>query len=198
MELWANYDFFRDRHIVPEWEKGRPTDYRETADNASSLAKVISEMTRPFSKKHDRVDPRYIDYALGAELGDFGDYAKRISNIGREDDVPKPDWLVMTGLGKNMKSLTDDDVYWVYQKAHDYRFDKSDEFEDVSSLIEDYKEARMSESKEVRETAEGIGQAFRVRSSQLRTMWETINPETGNMYIDDLYEEKMEEREDNK
>ena len=72
----ANYDFFRDRPIVPRYEENLALDLRNT-HRASRLGQAIQSAIG--------VDARKIDFVVEQQFGYFGRYATKASDIGREE-----------------------------------------------------------------------------------------------------------------
>jgi len=72
----ANYDFFRQKSIVPGMENDKPLDLRDTS-RASRMGQWIQKIAK--------VDARKADYLMGAMGGNMGRDATRISDLGRPD-----------------------------------------------------------------------------------------------------------------
>lgn len=88
VEVLANYDFFREKHIIPPNEEGMDLELRGT-ETASRLGKGLQETVG--------VDARLIDHLLKSGGGYFGDFAVITSDLGR-DDTRNPMDLTTTGL----------------------------------------------------------------------------------------------------
>lgn len=72
-QLAANYDIFRQRQIVPEWEMGRPPEERydvQTSDTAVALGRAFN------------VSPRIIDFAINDMTGGGGRAAVWLLDLG--------------------------------------------------------------------------------------------------------------------
>lgn len=72
----ANYDFFRDRPIVPRWEENLALDLR-SYHRASRLGQALQQAIG--------VDARKIDFVIQQQFGYLGRYASDISDTGRKD-----------------------------------------------------------------------------------------------------------------
>ena len=72
----ANYDFFRDRPIVPRWEENLELDLRNY-NRASRLGQALQQAIG--------VDARKIDFVIQQQFGYLGRYAADISDVGRKD-----------------------------------------------------------------------------------------------------------------
>lgn len=75
-QAMANYDFFRDRHIVPQWEENVDLELR-SYNRASRLGQALQHAIG--------VDARKIDFMINQQFGYLGRYAADISDIGRKD-----------------------------------------------------------------------------------------------------------------
>jgi hypothetical protein len=75
VEDLANYDFFRQHHIVPSYEEGLDLALRKT-DRASRIGQALSKVFG--------WDPRMIDHTIKTTTSYPGNYALKLSNIGRE------------------------------------------------------------------------------------------------------------------
>jgi hypothetical protein len=72
----ANYDFFRDRPIVPRWEENLELELRNY-NRASRLGQALQQAIG--------VDARKIDFVINQQFGYLGRYAADISDAGRKD-----------------------------------------------------------------------------------------------------------------
>ncbi len=91
VEVLANYDFFRKQHIIPTSEENLDLRLRNT-ETASRLGQMIGTKLS--------VDARQVDFLIKSNTGYFGDFAQRISDIGR-NDTRHPIDFTATGLFKN-------------------------------------------------------------------------------------------------
>jgi len=83
IEVWANYDFFRDRNIDPFFE----IKYKEPEDRFSpyttETAKVIG--------KTFGLSPRMIDHIIGSSTGGLGiDVTKAVEGVGKPSTIKTP------------------------------------------------------------------------------------------------------------
>jgi hypothetical protein len=76
IENMANYDFFRDKHIIPPHEENLKLMFRDT-DTASRLGQTLQEVFN--------VDARKIDHFIKNQFAYPGIWALDLSDIGRED-----------------------------------------------------------------------------------------------------------------
>jgi len=80
IELMTNKDLFRDKNIVPDYEKDLHISLRKGAKRASNLGKWLASMLN--------VDPRQTDFVINSFTSDYGRVAQGLSDIGREDKTP--------------------------------------------------------------------------------------------------------------
>lgn len=74
IEVAANYDFFRDREIIPRSELALDMSLRNT-ESASRIGKVVGELIKK--------DPRMVDHFIKGQFSYFGKLGLDLSNIGR-------------------------------------------------------------------------------------------------------------------
>lgn len=74
LEVTANYDFFRDREIIPRSQLALDMSLRDTED-ASRIGKVIGDLMK--------ADPRMVDHYIKGQFSYFGKTALELSNMGR-------------------------------------------------------------------------------------------------------------------
>lgn len=73
-----NKDLFKNREIVPFYEKDLALDHpKRRTERASRLAQLLQPMTQ--------IDARKIDFLMRAHAGFYGDLAGKISDLGRTD-----------------------------------------------------------------------------------------------------------------
>lgn len=138
VEVLANYDFFRNAHIIPTEEEGRELRMRNT-ETASRLGQAIA---KPMG-----VDPRYIDYMAKANVGYLGDMALRLSDIGREDSRHPLNWTA-TGF------VSEDPVY------------NSKDVQDLMDTVKKY--AIPSSDKNLRLFNMELGEYFREKTAEMK------------------------------
>lgn len=123
VEVMANYDFFRNQHIIPTDQEGRDMELRNT-ESASRLAKAIAAATGALNGP---TDPRYIDYIAKATAGYVGEFALELSDLGREDSRHKLGWTA-TGLLRNDPVYESKDVQELMDNVKKYGIDPHHKF----------------------------------------------------------------------
>ena len=113
VETMTNYDFFRERHVIPTWEEGRAIERRPGAARASRLGWFGTNVAKAVGVE---VDPRNIDHIIKGQLADVGRALMSLSDIGREDKA-NPDYLRATGLTIRAPGYSAQDVQAVLKKA---------------------------------------------------------------------------------
>jgi hypothetical protein len=132
-ELISNYDSFRQKGIVPDYEEGKLVDpsLRPGMKYASNFSQEIYKLS---NKIGFAIDPRYIDHLIKGLFSYYGDMALRASNTGREDTEYKITPAI-TGLIKDEQAYSSKDVRWVLDAIKKYdliNFGKSRYDEDVT------------------------------------------------------------------
>jgi hypothetical protein len=74
VEVAANYDFFRNKEIIPRSQLALDMSLRDTED-ASRIGKVIGDFIK--------ADPRMVDHYIKGQFSYFGKTALELSNMGR-------------------------------------------------------------------------------------------------------------------
>ncbi|MFD2922046.1 LPD38 domain-containing protein [Terrimonas rubra] len=82
VELMANYDFFREKSIVPDYEENLDMRLRNPK-YASRLGKAIQDVYK-LSTGGD-VDPRKVDHFIKSTMSYYGNALVKSSNIGRDE-----------------------------------------------------------------------------------------------------------------
>jgi hypothetical protein len=95
-EITFNYDTFRQRDIVPAWEKDLAVDLRKGANNASMTGKAVAGLFG--------TDPRYIDHILGG-YGGFGQMLKDFTTPERKlgESALKATGMVLSPVSSQSK-----------------------------------------------------------------------------------------------
>lgn len=155
----ANYDFFRDKSIVPRHEENLDLNLRRT-DRASRLGQVIQEAIG--------VDARKIDFVVEGQLGYLGKYATGLSDIGRKN---RPGINASaTGVLKPSPVDAALDVKWVHDKAVERGALSTKEWKQFQEIKNAYHKA------EGREAREAMGVKVRAAAKKLRHQWERKPP----------------------
>ena len=81
-EAFMNHDLFRDRDIVPFYEKDKILELREGTKYASRIGQLVSDA---FGFVNIESDPRKIDHVIKGYTTYFGDWALSIGDIGKKD-----------------------------------------------------------------------------------------------------------------
>ena len=156
----ANYEFFRQRHIVPTWEENLKLDLRNT-ERSSRLAQTLQKLVG--------VDARKIDFLTRNQFGYFGQYAAKASDIGREnrrsfgiDDI---------GLFRGSPATTSQDVAWVKDLA-------SERGATQTKVWRNFKQDYLTPYYEATTNAQRDRLAKRMRqaATRLRREWERTPP----------------------
>lgn len=98
IEATSNYDSFRDRDIVPFWEKDKLIELREGTKYASRVGKGLSDA---FGFVGAEIDPRKIDHVVKGYTTYFGNTVLSIGDIGKEDSRNQFDFT-KTGFAKGV------------------------------------------------------------------------------------------------
>ena len=156
----TNYDLFRQKHIVPTWEENLELGLRST-HRASRLGQAIQKVVG--------VDARKIDYLARGQFGYFGQYATKLSDIGRE--TRKGFGLEDTGFFKRGAGAQSLDVKWLRMTAAERGAEQSKPWKAFKDeYLSPYYEAQSDEERE------RLAKDMRTAAKRLRQEWEATPP----------------------
>ncbi|MGC3945366.1 MAG: hypothetical protein QM762_12770 [Chryseolinea sp.] len=156
VEVTANYDFFRDQHIIPPDQVGLKLENRDTS-KASRLGQALQAVTG--------TDARMMDHLVKSSASYFGDFAVRLSDLGREDSRNKFSWANI-GLLRNDPLYDSKDVQWVLTFVKENGIHWSDPlYQEMNQMISTYyetgdKQERSEIAKSVREFARMVKEEY--------------------------------------
>lgn len=104
-EIVFNRDTFRDRDIIPVWEKDLKLELRKGASNSSMAGQAVSKMLG--------VDPRNVDHLFGS----FGGLGQSLIDFTKPDRKLGESALKGTGLALPPVSSQSKDYQWVMDWA---------------------------------------------------------------------------------
>lgn len=115
VDMMTNYDFFRERNIVPTWEADLDLELREGTNRASRMGQALQAVTQAVPGRFADVDARKWDHWLRSRGGGFAQIAQTLSDAGREDRPMQTRRLAgqMVGLITDSPSYSAADVQWV-------------------------------------------------------------------------------------
>ena len=137
VQAMANYDFFRDRSIVPPHEEKLDLDLRNT-QNASRLARAFQSVSG--------IDSRKIDFLLREQFGYVGGFAAAVSDINRPGR--RGLGVEQTGLVVGAPAYAARDVQWVLNTAAKRGLTFRPEIRTLNSMLNSYWEAPDNEEKD--------------------------------------------------
>lgn len=139
VESRSNYDFFRDKAIVPPYEEELALDLRKGTKDASRLGKALGGVFN--------TDPRKSDHFVQSQFAEIGRILTGVSDIGRDDkDKSLAQWLgLATGLFVQSPAYNSVDAQWVM------KFEKSLGVKGDDSLMKPYLDTYFDKAKTDRE-----------------------------------------------
>lgn len=137
VEVAINKDTFRDTEIVPKWEEKLDVALRDDS-RASNLGKIFKGMVGAVGIDSDA---RSIDHLIKGTTSYFGDFAMRISDIGRTDRKNLIDWNFL-GFTKDDEVSNSKDVTWLKNKAEKLGLTNVVQFQNLNALIRAYYEQK--------------------------------------------------------
>jgi hypothetical protein len=172
LEGIANYDFFRERTIIPPDEDPLNLALRHT-ETASRLGLLLQRMTSIDARKWDHFIQRQFSYT--------GAFALKISDIGRDDSRHEFDFTD-TGLFKRSPAYNSISVQKMIQYAKEFGLTKTPAYKAFNAIVRDYFNADTDEQRE------DVGKQLIEYSKELYQTWQDEKM--------DLY--KMEQAEEKK
>jgi hypothetical protein len=162
-ELMTNYDFFKDKAIVPSYENNLKLKLRDT-EAASRAGKVLQNAV---GWGDGKIDARKWDHFIQSQFSYFGKTALKLSDIGRDDSRNKFD-LSDLGFFKGSPAYNSAVSMDVQKAASEYGLTSSSEYKAFKSASEAYFSAKGDKAKDVaakalRKTAEQVLEQVRAR-----------------------------------
>jgi len=134
LEASFNYDAFRDRNIVPFWEKDKLMELREGKKFASRIGQGLSE---GFGLLGAEVDPRKIDHIIKGYTTYYGNWVLSLGDIGKEDSRNQFN-LSKTGFARNMPISNAKSVKKAFDLAKDIGSDSDKNVKMLRGLVKAY------------------------------------------------------------
>lgn len=138
VEVAANKDFFRDKHIISPWEEKLPLDERHT-EYASRIGQAIQKIAP--------IDARYTDFLLRNTLGYYGAEAIKLSNIGRENTTNKPS-INDLGFFRDYPAYDSKSVQDFTDYAKEHGKTSSKEYKKFRAIVTMYFQSKTSKERE--------------------------------------------------
>jgi hypothetical protein len=157
LQTMANYDFFRQKHIVPTHEEKRDLDLRNM-EHASRLAKGMRHFMG--------VDARKIDFLMRDMFGYAGSTAQALSDVGRKDK--KRGLLRQTGIVAQSPAYASRDVQWVFDMAGRRGLENRPEFKMMKGLLKVYFDSDTNIEKDK------AAKELRNMAGMIRDSWEGV------------------------
>jgi hypothetical protein len=152
IEAQTNYDMFRQRSIIPQWEVGKDLALRDTS-RASALGQAL--------QGYLNTDARILDHVIEGYAGNWG---RMLTSSGRPAD-----WWVgsVTGLMKSDPAGGARDVQWVYDHAASKGWGMRDEVKRMTGLLKRARDTEVSLAERERRA-----EVARRYAERLRRGWE--------------------------
>jgi hypothetical protein len=169
VELIANKDFFRGRHVIPPRDEGKALSLRPGTKYASRLGKFGSSIAEALGVE---IDPRYIDHFVKSQLAELGRGLLSVSDIMREDkDSLKPLSLTrISGLTVRSPGYSARDVQAVLDRAQYLGLEQHKEVKKLRDMFSATHEGTRAE----RDAAK---QALREEAGKIRRWIDPLTPE---------------------
>lgn len=138
VELMTNYDFFRDKPLVPPYEESLALELRNT-EGASRIGQLI--------QKAAGMDARKADHLIRSSFSYYGNFALRLGDIDREDGRNQFD---MTDLGffKHSPAYNSAVVTDLTRFATEYGLTSTREFKAFRKIADAYFDAKDAAAKD--------------------------------------------------
>ena len=132
-EVMTNYDFLRDKRIIPAYEEGMRVEFRKLAQNSSAMGRVIADISNAIFDAN--WDPRFVDKTISGTLFTPGVWAMRTSDLAEgaiTGDSGKTKRAVnglinsVTGLFVDSPGSASQDVNYILDQARFNQIDVKD------------------------------------------------------------------------
>jgi hypothetical protein len=153
----ANYDFFRERNIIPVDEDPLNLAMRHT-ETASRLGQLLQKFTS--------IDGRKWDHFLQRQFSYTGAFALKLSDIGRDDSRHEFDFTD-TGLFKRSPAYNSVSVQNMIGYAKEFGLTKTPAYKAFNGIVGDYFNADTDEQREE------IGKRLIDYSKELYNTWKS-------------------------
>jgi hypothetical protein len=157
IEGMANYDFFRERNIIPVDEDPLNLAMRHT-ETASRLGQLLQKFTS--------IDGRKWDHFLQRQFSYTGAFALKLSDIGRDDSRHEFDFTD-TGLFKRSPAYNSVSVQNMIGYAKEFGLTKTPAYKAFNGIVGDYFNADTDEQREE------IGKRLIDYSKELYNTWKS-------------------------
>jgi len=155
LEGMANYDFFRERTIIPPDEDPLDLALRHT-ETASRLGKVLQNFSGWDARKWDHFIQRQFSYT--------GNFALKLSDLGKDESRHSFD-LTDTGLFKRSPAYNSKSVQNMLKYAKSFGLTKTPGYKEFNQIVARYFTADSDEEREE------IGKELIDYSSGILTAW---------------------------
>lgn len=143
IEGYANYDFFRKRHIIPPDEDPLNLALRHT-ETASRLGMLLQNATDAIGFG---VDARKIDHFIKRQFSYTGGFVIKMSDIGKKDSRHEFD-LTDTGLFKRTPAYSSVSVQKMISYAKEWGLNRTPAYKGFNQTVGDYFDAKSGEERE--------------------------------------------------
>jgi hypothetical protein len=167
----SNYDFFRERNIIPVDEDPLNLAMRNT-ETASRLGQVLQRLTEieaikyiPLIKNLADIDARKWDHFIQRQFSYTGTLALKLADLGREDSRHEFDFTD-TGLFKRSPAYNSKSVQDMISYAKEFGLTKTPAYKSFNAIVGDYFNADTDEQREQ------IGKQLIEYGKELLKAWE--------------------------
>jgi|GEM_PF-1437529 len=138
VEAMTNYDFFRNKTVIPAREEKLNLALRNT-EHASKLGQIL--------EKYFSLDARKADHMIKGHFSYFGDAAMKLSNIGN-DQAYNHFGLPDIGFFKQSPAYNSPTVQNMIQFAEEWNLQQSKDYKEFSKLAGEYFDTKDESEKE--------------------------------------------------
>jgi hypothetical protein len=131
IESWMNKDSFRDRDIVPFWEKDKLMELREGTKYASRISRGLSDA---FGFVGMEADPRKIDHIIKGYTTYFGNTVLSLGDIGDKNSKNQFDFT-KTGFIKGQPISSSKSVTKAMKLAKEIGYDGSKMIDGLKGMV---------------------------------------------------------------
>jgi len=169
VEYSSNKNFFTKKNIIPDYEEPLDMSLRHT-DYASRLGKAIQKTSGLFGENAE-MDPRKADFLVRSLFSYYGNFAVKLSDIGRADKTSNSFGLPDLGFFRTSPAYNSKPVQEMVEYAGKYRKNGTKAYRAFLSLKNMYFQSESDKEREI------LGKQMIDMAKKLMSEWQNEAPE---------------------
>lgn len=138
VENIANYDFYREKTIIPAHEANLALELRNT-QTASRLGQIVQNIAG--------IDARKVDHFIRGQFSYYGNAAMKLSDVGNEKSNEKFD-ITDLGFFKKSPAYNSESVQELLKFAKEWNMEQSKDYREFADMATEYFNLKDDKEKE--------------------------------------------------